>query len=240
MTVGFPDLAVQRFGSRSGRIQPVSWSPTDGDYALALGADDQGVKVEAKDGDYVEWQQTVDLTSLTLLTFSCFLRQSVGTSKARYTGRVVQYPTGFAGGETLDVTLDALGGDPLVANVVFQATDQDADAVVSRIQSYIPTTRGTVWHDQGSIRIESALSGYYSRVHVTGGTAVTALGMPVGFNIGARVSFKLSIMFGAATLFEAPVLEDGETIDRQTYTINVASVSGSDTLRIRLTADNGP
>jgi hypothetical protein len=67
-------------GFNSGRIQPVNYTPVDGDYVLCIGSDELGLEIEMAIGDSAAFEQSINLTNVTLVTFSLRFRQVVNTT----------------------------------------------------------------------------------------------------------------------------------------------------------------
>lgn len=63
-------IMAPSMGTRSGRIQPTNYTPQDGDYVLCFGSDEAGVEADLDSGDYVEFTQSVDVSTITLLKFA--------------------------------------------------------------------------------------------------------------------------------------------------------------------------
>lgn len=65
---------TRQLGTQQGRLQPLGWTPTQGDYAFVLGSDSVGRRTTLQAGDYVEVTQTGNLGSSTLLRFNARTR----------------------------------------------------------------------------------------------------------------------------------------------------------------------
>jgi len=87
------------------------------------------------------------------------------------------FPTGFAGGETLD--LRAMDMDQVVT---FDAADQTVEEVAARMNGQLSLVSVTV--DGGQLRIRTDLGGTDVSLEVVGGDANVALGFPAGPSIG--------------------------------------------------------
>lgn len=101
----------------------------------------------------------------------------IGAAEAVLTGVGATFPTGFLGGETLLLTIDAVP-----VTVTFLVGDQTAAACVARINADcalagLPTPRATVT-TSGQIAIRGTQTGTSAVVSVTGGTGAVALGFP--------------------------------------------------------------
>lgn len=88
------------------------------------------------------------------------------------TGTAGTYPTGFIGGETLELSID--GGPTQV--VIFDAADQTLAQVVDRINS--ATASNIARDDGGQLALDSRIVGWGGSIEVVGGSAVAVLGLP--------------------------------------------------------------
>jgi hypothetical protein len=82
------------------------------------------------------------------------------------------YPTGFVGGETLEVRIDR-GTTQVVS---FTAADQSLAQVVARINS--ATASSIAADNAGQLRLSSVRRGYSASIEVVGGSARADLGLP--------------------------------------------------------------
>jgi hypothetical protein len=82
------------------------------------------------------------------------------------------FPTGFTGGETLEVRVD---GDPTRV-VAFTAADQTIGQVVTRINSVLAAD--VAYDNAGELGLRSVVAGWSGRIEVVGGTALATLGLP--------------------------------------------------------------
>lgn len=175
------------------------------------------------------------------------------------------YPTGFAGGETLQVAPDGGG----TQTVTFVATDQSLAEVIAQANSQL--TGATASDVDGELKIESDTIGFGSTLQIVGGTGMVQLGhlaatgngyggMTIGDYCGFKqtgvnfatltlltfglrfkqptntgVKFKLSVLVGGAPLYTATPLA-GETLDGATRQVNVSGVGGVADLEFRLEA----
>jgi len=173
------------------------------------------------------------------------------------------WPTGFAGGETLQIAVDGGG----TQTVTFAATDQTLALVVAAINTQI--TGATASDVDDELKIESDTIGYDSTLQVVGGTGMVQLGhvaatgngygglqigdycgwKQTGVNFAAvtvlafglrfkqptntGIKFKLSVLVGGAPLYTATPLA-GETLDGATRRVNVSGVAGVADLEFRL------
>lgn len=88
------------------------------------------------------------------------------------------FPTGFAGGEVLDVRV--MGMDQ---TVTFDAADQSVEQVAARMNEQLQLVSVTV--DAGQLRVRTDLGGTDIRLEVVGGNANAALAFPAGEVTGA-------------------------------------------------------
>ena len=88
------------------------------------------------------------------------------------------FPTGFAGGEVLDVRV--MGMDQ---TVTFDAADQSVEQVAARMNEQLQLVSVTV--DAGQLRVRTDLGGTDIRLEVVGGDANAALVFPAGEVAGA-------------------------------------------------------
>jgi hypothetical protein len=66
-------------GQLAGRIQPVGWTPPDGDWVILIGSEnirDEDVALGDKDG----FEQSIDLTSVDLIRWAMRFRQTTSTT----------------------------------------------------------------------------------------------------------------------------------------------------------------
>lgn len=107
------------------------------------------------------------------------------------TGSGGTFPTGFVGGETLDVEIDNLG----VVNVIFTAGASTAQDVANEINAAfanagilsggVPVAPATVVG--GEVRLTSPTTGISSEVDITaGGTSLATLGLTAGVTNGVN------------------------------------------------------
>lgn len=104
-------------------------------------------------------------------------------TKAQVDGSGGTYPTGFTGGETLNVEIDNGG----VLNVSFESGDSSLAQVVNRINSVAALNgQGPVASDNGSgeLRLEGLTTGVSSEVDIQGGTALATLGLSAAVTNG--------------------------------------------------------
>lgn len=99
----------------------------------------------------------------------------IGAAAATLTGTGGVFPTGFAGGETLTLTIDGTA-----VSVAFLSGDQTAAQVVARINAAcamasLATPRATV-ATSGQITISGILTGPQGTVEITGGTGASDIG----------------------------------------------------------------
>lgn len=133
----------------------------------------------------------------------------VGADVAKLLGAGGIFPTGFVGGETLNLDF----GGTAVA-VVFLAGDQTAAQVAARINAAcalagLPTPRATVL-STGQLEIDGVTTGTSAEVSVTGGTGAAAIGYagtPSASGAGADVPVYGTYLneFGVAGQAAPPV-----------------------------------
>ena len=126
---------------------------------------------------YTELPATSDLDLIELLFVqtTTLMRLRIGAAAARLLGSGASFPTGFAGGETLDVDFDG-------SNVVttFTAAAQSAQQVANEINAaaalagltFLPASVDAT----GQLALAGVLTGAQGTVVVNGGTAQAALG----------------------------------------------------------------
>lgn len=112
-----------------------------------------------------------------------FLR--IGAAPALVAGVGGTFPTGFGGGETLELAIDGGGS----FTTTFDAADQSAAQVAARINAAaalagLATPRATV-NTSGQLAITGVETGDDGSVQVVGGTALATLGLTAGTTLGA-------------------------------------------------------
>ena len=115
----------------------------------------------------------------------------IGADEAVLTGVAGTFPTLFAGGETLDLTLDGVS-----VPVVFALTDQTAAQVAARINAVcayvgLPTPRATVTTG-GQVAIRGLVTGATATASIIGSAGAATIGFagsPVAHGAGADVPF---------------------------------------------------
>lgn len=100
----------------------------------------------------------------------------LGAGPATLSGTAGTFPTGFAGSETLLVTIDGTA-----ITVTFTSGDQSAAQVANRINAAcalagLATPRATVAAGTGQVVIDGVLTGAQGSVAVTGGTGAATIG----------------------------------------------------------------
>lgn len=123
------------------------------------------------------------------------------------------YPTGFAGGETLEIDVDNGGS----FTVTFDAADQSLSEVINRINAAAALegisgaggVPATIARDTGGgeLRIVSPTTGASSEVEIVGGTAVATLGLSAGVTNGTDASGA-----GVPLTLRRPASSGGSTI----------------------------
>lgn len=109
-------------------------------------------------------QVSVDATAPVVVSFTATAASLVGSGGT--------YPTGFIGGETLELQID--GGPTTV--VTFQAADQTLLQVIARINGVVAST--IAFDSGGELELRSNIRGYAGSIEVVGGTAVSTFGLP--------------------------------------------------------------
>lgn len=71
-----PDELIAYYGTQQGRISPTRFPPTDGAYAYTLGSDHEALPINAEPGDYIQIEQSIDLTGINVLRFNSRLAQA--------------------------------------------------------------------------------------------------------------------------------------------------------------------
>jgi hypothetical protein len=198
-------------GFTAARIRPVNYTPQDGLWCFCVGSDVAGVFDNVETGDAAGVYQTVDLASINLLTFACAMRNTEGIWTAKRRGFGVTYPTGFAGGETLQIKID--GGSPQV--ITFVVSDQSLSEVVDRVNATL--TGGTAVNDNNQLRIDSDGTTQSTSVGITGGTGMATLGHSIGTTSGDRVSFKMKVFLDLDLVYEwEPAVDTTVTFVKRT------------------------
>ena len=125
---------------------------------------------------------------------------------------VAVFPTGFGGGEVLDV--EVMEDQH---SVVFEAGDQDAGQVAARLNEALPFV-SVVVEDDGQVAIRSDLGGSDVTVQVVGGNANIALQFPtdpvvgggdVAFNVEATADELAAVIDGGVAGIVVLVEPDG-------------------------------
>lgn len=193
----FNDMIGPSMGSRSGRLAPQNFAGVDGTFAFVFGSDVPGVFGELALGDSVELKQSVDFTTLTLLELRFKFRQPLNPAVAAvYTAGAMTFPTGYAGGETLNLTIDS--GAPQV--ITFLVADQSQQAALDRINATLTGALASVDAVTNQFVVTSGTTGATSKVDVTGGTGLGPIGFYVGFEEGVDFLYKFSVLVGVTTL----------------------------------------
>lgn len=118
----------------------------------------------------------------------------IGAAAARVTGSGGVFPTGFAGGETLTLTIDTVP-----VSVAFLVGDQTAAQVAARINGAcalagLPTPRASV-ATSGQLQIDGVETGTEGAVAITGGTGGAALGLSGRSALGSGADVPVWGMF---------------------------------------------
>jgi hypothetical protein len=104
---------------------------------------------------------------------------------AQITGSGGTYPTGFTGGETLNITID---GTPIA--VVFDAADQSLVQVLARVNYFaaLLSLPPVAFDSGGELQLKSPTTGLTSTVAVVSGTAMATLGLAPAAATGANAA----------------------------------------------------
>jgi len=104
---------------------------------------------------------------------------------AQITGVGGAYPTGFAGGETLNITIN---GTPVA--ITFDAADQSLVQVLARINYFalLLSLSCVAFDSGGQLQLKSPTVGDSSTVAVVSGTGMAALGLSVSSAQGANAA----------------------------------------------------
>jgi len=96
------------------------------------------------------------------------------------------YPTGFAGGETLNLEVDNGG----LVSCSFDAADQSLAQVINRINSCLALNgQSPVASDNGGeLRLTSTITGTASEIDIQSGTALAILGHSIGITNGINAT----------------------------------------------------
>lgn len=223
------DLIGPRMGSRSGRVIPVNFTPTDGVWAYVMGSDASGVLVELDSGDVASIEQGVDVTSLTSISARVKFRHPVKIETVpEIVGIVtIPYPTQFVGGETLTLKVNG-GGNQLVT---FLVTDQSQQEVIDRINSSTTGLTADAEPEFSALRVKSDTAGASASIEVVSGTAVTTLGLYIGSQSGAGLTYQLRASVSTEIVTVAPT--PGTTIESD-FVIRTDHLSGVQTLKFEL------
>jgi hypothetical protein len=185
-------------GGSSQNVRAISLGPCgiDGDYyqsVVTTGAALVIATAGAIGDTFEDLDLLEDLTAIEMLYVKTRgpLILRVGAAAARILGSGGTFPTGFAGGETLNVDIDGTS-----VPVVFAVGDQSAAAVVARINAAaalvgLPTPRASV-HANGQVQIDGVLTGPQGSVEVTGGTGAATLGLSGSEAVGSGSDFRIN------------------------------------------------
>jgi hypothetical protein len=217
----------------AGRVQPSLWTAPDGSYVLCLGADRLDEIVDAWPG------------------------YRVGVNGL--------YPTTFAGGETLQITADGGSTQTVTFASTDQTTEQVVAAINTQTTGVTATVvEGETKITSDTIGFRSSVGviggtgmatlGFSSATDygyggLQGGdyvgwsqasvnfTTLTLLtfGMKFVQPTNTGITFRLVVLVGGAEVYEVTP-DQGQTIEAETRTVNVAAITGSQTLEFRLEA----
>lgn len=223
------DLIGPRLGSRSGRVIPVNFTPTDGVWAYVMGSDPLGVLVELDSGDVTSIEQGVDVTSLTSISTRIKFRHpaKIETTPEIVAIVTIAYPTQFVGGETLTLKVDG-GGNQLTT---FAAADQSQQQVIDKINSSTTGLTSDAEPEFSALRLRSDTAGASASIEVVSGTAVTPLGLYIGSQVGAGLTYQLVASVNTETVTVAPL--PSETLETD-IVIRTDHLTGVQTLKYEL------
>ena len=124
--------------------------------------------------------QSLEQIELLMVQTNAPMRLRVGAGEAALVSVGGVFPTGFGGGETLDLDLD-----DVEVNVVFTGAAETAQQVANEINA-AAAIAGLAYQpasvSNGQVRIAGQATGSQGSVLVTGGTAQAALGFADGVN----------------------------------------------------------
>jgi len=175
------------------------------------------------------------------------------------------YPTGFAGGETLQIAVGIVGA---TQTITFLATDQTLAQVVDRINATL--TDASASDVEGELKIAATARGQESRLEIVGGTGMVQLGHRAATGVGygglkvgdwfgfsqtinltpvtmltfsakfrqpanTDIKFSLSVFFDG---FQVDSIEPdaGDEIDAVTRAINASGFGGNVSVEFRIEA----
>lgn len=216
-------------GAQTGRLQPENYTPVDGDYAFVIGSDEQDRYIDVSIGEIAGIEQTVDLTTITLITFALRFRQTHGESAGARRGLLASYPMAFAIGDDIKLKVD--GG--IEQTISFLDTDNTIDEIVTKCNASLIGAIATA--DNGQLKFTSATTGTGSSIEITGGTVYLDLGHSLGTTTGVRVRFKFKCLIGGSErLSFTPDVDTITTFVKRT--VNVESLSGNQAIVFALEA----
>lgn len=229
----FTAVCSPNLGFLAGRLQPVNWTATDGSYVLVFGADRLDFVVDAYPGHR--------------LGINGF------------------YPTAFTGVETLQIAADG-GSTQTVTFAATDQTIEDVIAAINAQTTGLTASDegGELRVESDTIGFRSTLqivggTGMTKLGHIAatgngyggleGGdyvgwsqaavdfTAINLLtfGMKFVQPVNTGITFRLVVIVGGAEVYEE-IPAQGETIDAETRTVNVAVITGAQTVEFRLEA----
>lgn len=160
-------------------LVPLDFGCSAQSFQQAVQAEDVRIQTSGAIGD--QWVdlpvvQQLQAVELLYVRSSAQVRLRIGAAPATLTGSGGTFPTGFAGAETFNVTIDGVA-----VAVTFQAGDQTAAQVAARINAAaalagLASPRVTVSTTTGQLAISGVLTGAQGSVAVTGGTGRTQIG----------------------------------------------------------------
>jgi hypothetical protein len=218
-----PPTLIEGAGFTAARIQPVNYTPVDGDWVFCIGSDLPGMERVVAVGELAGIQQDVDLTSVTKITYAVALRQTEGTSAAARRGLETLYPVYFLATDTIKLKVD--GGSE--QTITFAATDNSLEEIVDRCNA---TLAGAVASaDNNQLKFTSDTAGAGSSIEITGGTIYAALGHSLGTTAGEYVTFRFVFAIDGDVVHEYQP-SAGDEINYAARTANVYHLTGTKTL----------
>lgn len=212
-------FVTARVGIHQGRLEPVGFVPTEGDFAFVMGSDIAGREREFSVGDQFDiFQSDTPIAAAKLIRFRGKWR---GPSRMPALAQAVELYA-LVDGQTLLVDVDGGGQQTITfATAQFVAIGAArADEVVVAINSQISGATASV-ASPGAPQVFSDATGLRSRVEILGGTA-TALSM-------SELAWKASILLDGVER-ASRILRPGED---QTLDDMAANLATAVTVEIR-------
>ena len=180
---------------------------------------------------YVESDLEIEVTFGGALATAAIVDGAAGT-----------YPTGFAGGETLNLDVDNGG----LVSCSFDAADQSLAQVVNRINSCLALNgQAPVASDSGSqLRLASTTTGTGSEIDIQSGTALAILGHSIGITNGINSTPGASAMQiqrpadpTGASAADGVVAYLLATVNTSSVSISNTSLTSSARVRVMIAGD---